>query len=82
MKRNFLFLALIGILIIFLLGGCVSQQQTGNQTPAKQTPEDSLQLNNRMLNFQLKIISWMTKEKLSIYSQRMQKETANVPMHA
>jgi predicted lipoprotein with Yx(FWY)xxD motif len=40
MKRNFLFLALIGILIIFLLGGCVSQQQTGNQTPAK-TPEQS-----------------------------------------
>jgi len=39
MKRNFLFLALIGILIIFVLGGCVSQQQTGNQTPVKQTPQ-------------------------------------------
>lgn len=38
MKRIFLFLALIGILIIFLLSGCISQQQTGNQTPAQQTP--------------------------------------------
>ncbi len=42
MKRNFLFLALIGILIIFVFGGCVSQQQTGNQTPAKKTPEQPL----------------------------------------
>lgn len=39
MKRIFLFLVLIGILIIFVLGGCVYQQQPGNQTPAKQTPE-------------------------------------------
>lgn len=70
MKRIFLFLSLIGILIIFLLGGCIEQQQTGNQTPVKkpegqtsvEQPAVKLSTENYMVDDKGKTLYLFTKD--------------------
>lgn len=69
-RRNFLFLALIGILIILLLCGCISQQQTGNQTPVKtsggqspvEQPNVKLSTGNYMVDDKGKTLYLFTKD--------------------